>query len=126
MKVLLCLAALAMLSVPAAAQTRAARNDAHWVEVGRASYPRPDYGPSGPAPVYLAPGTYVAYAPLGPHTYEYPNAVRVWYGSVQAFAPVLTTAPPLLQGPARRAPVSPGPRVLVHPNGVRVWYGGAP
>lgn len=123
MRVVFCLAALAMLSLPAAAQTPASRHDVHWVEVGRANYSRPDYGPSGPAPIYFAPGAYVAYAPLGPHFYEYPSGVRVWYGSVPAFAPVLASAPVAAQGAPIAAPRSPGPRVLAYASGVRVWYG---
>lgn len=122
MKVVSCLAALAMLSSPADAQTPR-HDDARWVEVGRANYSRPGYGPSGPAPVYFAPGAYVAYAPPGPHIYEYPSGVRVWYGSVPAFAPVLTSAPLVAQGAPVAAPRSPGPRVLVYANGARVWYG---
>ena len=119
MRILLCLLAL-MVSSPAVAQAR----HAGWLEVGRPNYPRADYGRSGPTPRYFAPNSYVTFVAPGPHTYTYRNGVRVWYGSVTAFAPVLTTTPGLIsQGPAVAAPASPGPRVYRYPNGVRVWYG---
>lgn len=119
MRILFCLLVL-MASSPAGAQTR----NAGWLEVGRANYPRTDYGGSGPIPRYFAPNSYAMFAAPGPHTYTYRNGVRVWYGSVPAFAPVVTSAPVLLsQAPAVAAPASPGPRVYRYPSGVRVWYG---
>lgn len=118
MRLILCLLAL-MVSVPAAAQ---ARGEA-WSNAGRADYARPDYGSSGPAPAYYAPGAYVMYMAPGPHSYRYQNGVRVWYGSVPAFAPVLTTTAVVQQQPALAMPPSPGPRVYRAANGVRIWYG---
>lgn len=118
MKTLLCVLALMALS-PALAQAQ----PAGWQQMGRADYPRPDYGRSGPAPVYYAPGAYVMYAAPGVHSYRYANGVRVWYGVVPAFAPVLTTGAVIQYGPPIMAPPSPGPRVYRTPSGVRVWYG---
>jgi hypothetical protein len=72
----------------------------------------------------LAPNAYAPYAATGAHTYRYNNGVRVWYGSVPAYAPVLANASIIAPaGPAITATASPGPRLYVHPNGVRVWYG---
>lgn len=118
MRILLCLLVL-MASSPAVARTR----HAGWLEIGRPDYPRPDYSSAGPRPLYFAPNSYATFVAPGLHTYTYPNGTRVWYGSVPAFAPVLTTTPVLSQGPAVAAPASPGPRVYRYPNGVRVWYG---
>ncbi|MBS0386615.1 MAG: hypothetical protein JSS00_14830 [Proteobacteria bacterium] len=118
MRMLLGLLAMIVLA-PAAAQAR----PAGWLELGRADYPRADYGRSGPTPLYYAPDSYVMYAPPGPHSYRYRNGVRVWYGAIPAFAPVLTTGASVRQGPAVAAPASPGPRVYRAPNGVRIWYG---
>ena len=118
MRVLVCVLTLLAAS-PAAAQSQGAG----WVEVGRPNYERGDYGRAGPTPRFFAPNTFVQFAAPGPHTYSYSSGTRVWYGSVPEFAPVLTNAPTVAQGPAVAAPASPGPRLYRHPSGVRVWYG---
>ncbi len=118
LRLLVCGLALVM-ALPAVAQAR----PAGWLQMGRADYPRADYGRAGPAPLYYAPGAYVMYAAPGVHLYRYTNGVRVWYGTVPAFAPVLTTGAIVQHGPAIMAPPSPGPRVYRTPSGVRVWYG---
>ena len=118
MRALLCLLVLMVLApAPAHAQP------AGWRQMGRADYPRADYGRSGKAPIYYAPGAYVMYAAPGIHLYRYANGVRVWYGIVPAFAPVLTSGAFVQQGPAIMAPPSPGPRVYRTASGVSVWYG---
>lgn len=119
MRILIFVLALVVAS-PAAAQTRGTG----WVEVGRASYERSDYGRSGPTPRFFAPNSFVKFSTPGPHTYRYASGIRVWYGSVPEFAPVLTNAPVASpQGTPVAAPASPGPRVYRHPSGVSVWYG---
>jgi hypothetical protein len=119
MKMRACLIALMCLASPALARTQ----HGHWSEAGRPSYGRPDYGAAGPAPIYFAPNAYVEYTAPGVHAYAYRNGVRVWYGSVPAFAPVLTTSATVAQGAAVKATPSPGPRLYRDARGVRAWYG---
>jgi hypothetical protein len=118
MKIMLCTLALLSLSPP-----MARAQPAGWMQMGRADYPRPDLGRSGPVPVYYSSGSYVVIPAPGPHSFRYANGVRVWYGTAPMLAPVLTTGAVVPQGPAVRAPMSPGPRVYRTVSGVRVWYG---
>ena len=119
MRTLLCLLAMIVTALPAHGQT--ARPG--WSAPGVASYGRPDYGPRGPTPIYLAANAYVRFTPAGPHSFRYRNGVRAWYGAVDAFASVLTTGALVAQGPAVAAPASPGPRLYRRGDGMRLWYG---